>query len=121
MRAMSDLPLDPKFFARSDAEGRFQNGEIFHIKRNSQGGTVSTPIARYFTTRPEIGAEGYHPHWRIDCTVRDHGLAPAEDWLARRLVDALLERGAVTEPVWVSWHRAKELGGEARGEVFDFD
>ena len=80
---------------------------------------MSTPIARYFITRPDIGAEGYHPHSRIDCIVRDHELAPAEEWLARRLVAVLLERAVVAEPLWVSWHRAEELGGDAYGEVFD--
>jgi len=118
---MSDLPIDTNYYATSDAEGEFRNGEIFHIERNPRGGSVSTPIGRYFTTRPSTGAEGFHPHSRIDCIVRDHELAPAEDWLARRLVVALLERAVVAEPLWLSWHRAKELGGEARGEVFDFD
>lgn len=118
---MPTLPIDMNFYVTSDAEGGFEHGEIFHIERTGQGGSIATPIGRYFTTKPNIGAEGYHPHSRIDCVVRDHKLAPAEDWLARRLVDALLKDALVAEPLWVSWHRAKELGGEARGEVFDFD
>lgn len=118
---MPNLPIDTNFYVTSDAEGGFRNGEIFHLERTVQGGSLATPIGRYFTTKPNIGAEGYHPHSRIDCFVRDHELAPAEDWLARRLVDALLKSAVVAEPLWVSWHRAKELGGEARGEVFDFD
>jgi hypothetical protein len=118
---MPDLAIGLNFYAASDADGGFRNGMIFHVERNASGGSVSTPIARYFTTRPDVGAEGYHSHERIDCIVRDHPLAPAEDWLGRQLADVLLARQVVTEPIWVSWHRATEIGGEARGHVFDFD
>jgi hypothetical protein len=118
---MPSLSIDTNFYVTSDAEGGFRHGEIFHIERGGQGGSLATPIGRFFTTESNIGVEGYHPHSRIDCFVRDHELAPTEDWLARRLVDALLKSGVVSEPLWVSWHRAKEVGGEARGEVFDFD
>lgn len=118
---MQTLPIDTNLFITSDAEGGFRHGEIFHVERNAHGGSLETPIGRYFVTKPNIGVEGFHPHSRIDCFVRDHELTPAEEWLTRRLVDALLKNSIVTEPLWISWHRAKEIGGEARGEVFDFD
>lgn len=118
---MKTLPVDTNLFITSDAEGGFRHGEIFHVERNADGGTLNTPIGRYFTTKPNIEVEGYHPHSRIDCFVREHELAPAEEWLTRRLSDVLLKNAIVEEPLWISWHRAKEIGGEARGEVFDFD
>jgi len=116
-----DVQIDPNFYVQSDADGNFRTGQIFHIARNSHGGSMSTPIGRYFITLPNIGAEGYNTHSRMDCFVRSPPLAPAEDWLAKCLLGALLAGGFVAEPVWVSWHRAEELGGEARGAVFDLD
>lgn len=116
---MPHISIDADFYAQSDAGGQFQNGQIFHIERNSDGGSTSTPIGCYFITRPDIGAEGFYPHSRMDCFVRNHRLAPAEDWLAKRLLEALLANKNIAEPIWVSWHRADELGGEARGAVFD--
>ena len=118
---MPTLPIDSNFYVRSDAEGGFRNGEIFHSERTVQGGSIATPVGCYFTTKPDIPEEGFNPHSRIDCFLWDHELTPAEDWLTRRLVDALLLSAVVAEPLWVSWHRAKELGGEARGEVYNFD
>jgi hypothetical protein len=117
---MKSLHLNPDFYITPDADGAFRQGQILHVKRNAVGGgSVATPVGRYFAWRPDIGAEGYHPYWRLDCFVRDHELAPAEDWLARQLADALLGSGIVSEPLWLGWHRATEMGGEARGEVFN--
>jgi len=118
---VEEFSIDPSYYVQPDADGDFRNGAIFHIQRNAHGGSTSTPVGRYFTTRPWIGAEGYHPHSRVDCIVRDHQLAPDERWLAQRLTEELLSRSIIAEPFWLSWHRARELGGEAHGEVFDLD
>jgi hypothetical protein len=79
-----------------------------------QYSTISTMVGRFHTWRPDIPPEGYHPHWRRDCYVLDEGLAP--DWLTKLLADALVGRGAVSEPIWLGWYRTNEIGGEARGE-----
>lgn len=118
---MHKLPLTEDFFATPDGEGKYLHGRVYHQALNEHGGGVLTPIARYFVWPADIGPEGFHPHSRVDCFVRDHELAPPEDWLARRLADALLRHGVIEEPVWVSWHLARETGGEARGGVCDFD
>ena len=117
------LELDTNFYATSDSEGGFRSGEIFHIERNQQGGSgsVNTPIARYFVTRPQVGAEGVHRHWRVDCFVSRHRLAPREDWLAERLIKALLQSALIAEPIWLSWHRLAKTSGKAFGELFDLD
>ncbi|MGL4635025.1 MAG: hypothetical protein ACRCWF_03510 [Beijerinckiaceae bacterium] len=118
---MRTLALDPTFYIEADEVGVFHSGLIYHILRNSQGGSVSTPIGRYFTSRPALQAEGILPHWRIDCFVIEHKLAPQADWLGKALANALIKSASVTEPLWVSWHSSKELGGEPMGDVFDFD
>lgn len=116
---MSNLALDPSFYITTNANGNFHSGIVFHVSRNTSGGSTSTPVAYYFVWRPDVGVEGYHLHWRIDCFVHDHQLAPVPRWLGTTLADALLNAGSVSEPLWVSWHSSNELAGEARGEVFD--
>src|SRR5687768_6348238 len=118
---MPDLPLSDSFYAAGDIDGNLGSGEAYHIVRNRFGGSVDTPIARFYITRPEIGAEGVHPHSRLDCFVRRHSLSPSPEWLARTLADALIAHGALAEPAWISWHASEEVGGEPRGEVFDPD
>lgn len=115
------LDLDANFYAVSDSEGDFRSGEIFCIERIQRGGSVATQIARYFVTRPQVGAEGVHHHWRVDCFTLRHRLAPPEDWLAQRLIEALLRSALISEPIWLSWHRSAETGGMPFGEVFDLD
>jgi hypothetical protein len=118
---MSHVDLSDSFYADGDRAGTFQSGEIYHIARNRHGGSTATPIGRFFITEPEIGAEGYHPHKRLDCFVRDHSLSPSAEWLGRTLTAALLSTGNISGPVWTSWHLANEIGGSATGDVFDFD
>jgi hypothetical protein len=118
---MRNLPLSVSYYIVSDAEGVYRSGSIFHIARNSRGGSTSTPVGMYFSWRPDVAAFDQRPHWRIDCFVRDHKLAPAADWLGRALADALIGSSAVSEPLWVSWHSSNELGGEPRGRLFEDD
>lgn len=118
---MPNLRVADDFLATPDGDGKHLHGQIYHQAPTGHGGGLLTPVARYFVWPADIGPEGYHRHWRVDCFVRHHQLSPPEDWLARRLVDALLTHGIIDEPVWVSWHLARETGGEARGEVFDPD
>lgn len=99
---------------------RFRVGAIYHCKRNRDGGAVLTPVARFFCWRPHF-TEGFHEHWRVDCYVRDHKLAPSPDRAGRDLVVALLREEICTEPIWVSSHTASEVKGEAFGDVFDLD
>ena len=113
------LELSDNFIARPDSNPTL--GEVFHVARNEHGGSVWTPVVQYFAWRPSTGAEGFHPHWRLDCFVRDHELAPDHEWVGKALANALTSQGGISEPLWVSWHRSRELGGEARGQVFDLD
>ncbi len=96
-------------------------GEVYHVQRNRSGGALLTPIARYFAWRPIMYSEGFHEHWRIDCFVRRHELAPDPQYVAKELTAAMIGNGLCEEPIWVSWHLSEEIAGEALGEVFDFD
>jgi len=95
-------------------------GEVYHVVRNRDGGSISTPIARYFIWRP-VFIEGFNPHWRIDCYVREHSLSPDARSLGLALRDSLIRESHCDSPCWVSWHRSKELDGEPMGDVFDYD
>lgn len=86
--------------------------------RNRAGGSVNTPVAFYFMWRPEY-VEGVHAHWRVDCFVREHPLAPEPTTVGRTLVAALIREGLCAEPIWLSVHQSKELMGQAFGEVFE--
>jgi hypothetical protein len=118
---MNELDLSADHYAQSDEEGRFQHGELFHISRNSSGGSVSTRVGVFHIWRAKLHPEGYFPHVRLDCYVTNHSLAPDPAWLARALLDALLRHGSIAEPIWLEWHHSSNSDGEARGEVFDFD
>jgi hypothetical protein len=101
-------------------DGTYAIGEAFHVERNDRGGSLWTPVAAYFVWRQQP-RDGYHRHWRIDCFVEDNPRSPDPEYLAKRILAALVDRGVVSEPVWLSWHRSKEAGGTSFGEVFDFD
>jgi hypothetical protein len=118
---MTKLNISAEYYAESDEDGRFQNGQLFHIARNSSGGSLSTGVGRFHIWRKKLPPEGFFPHSRLDCYVLDHDLAPDPAWLARALLTALTQQGVVSEPVWLEWHRFSNSDGEARGEVFDFD
>ncbi|RUT95967.1 hypothetical protein EOD23_31495 [Mesorhizobium sp. USDA-HM6] len=118
---MNDLDLSPDFFVEWSADDDFNSGKIYHIKRNKTGGSLSTPVARFFITSARIPAEGFFPHRRLDCFVSDTALAPKPEQLARDLFEVLRSRGLIDEPTWLGWHVAEERGGAPFGEVFDFD
>jgi hypothetical protein len=113
------VELSDVFVARSE-ESEPTIGEVYHVARNEHGGAMWTPVVRYFAWRPSP-ADGYHSHWRLECFVRDDELAPDPEWVGKALTDALVSQQVLSEPLWVSWHRSQELGGEERGEVFDQD
>jgi hypothetical protein len=112
------VALSPEYEWTCEKFSESRSGEVFHIVRNSSGGSVSTPIARFAAFYPKFAEEGFHRHWRLDCYVRRHKLAPKPEWLGERLAESLLERHVVEEPLWVSWHMSEELKGKAYGVVF---
>ena len=95
-------------------------GEVYHVARNSSGGAVATPVARYFAWHP-LHIENVHEHWRVDCFVRKHDLASKPIALGDALVLALIHEGLCSEPIWLSVQLTEELRGKAFGEIFDFD
>jgi hypothetical protein len=117
---MQRFDLDSRFKADCVLSDKSRCGEIYYVAVNSSGGATLTPIAYYFSWRPEF-VEGYHGYWRIDCFVRKHKLAPNPMHLGRLLVAALTREGLCAEPIWMSAHESNELGGEAFGEVFSDD
>lgn len=98
----------------------FVAGDVYHVERNLAGGATFTPVARFFAWRP-VHVENYHPHWRVDCFVRNHQLSTDPKVLGDALAQGLLREAICSEPLWVSWHRSDEINGKAFGEVFDFD
>lgn len=95
-------------------------GAIYHIKYNAAGGSVMTPVAQYFAWRPNI-PEGYHPHWRVDCYIRDHTLAGDAKSMTKSLALALQKSELCAQPMWVGWHKTEEMSGEVYGELWDDD
>ena len=112
--------ISDKFEANFVEDESSRSGEVYFVERNNGGGANLTPIARFFAWRPEY-IEGSHPHWRIDCFVRKHTLAPNAKWLGKALTEAIIQNGICDPPIWTSWHSSEELQGEAYGEVFDLD
>lgn len=117
---MKRFAVDASYEAWYQPDEAFGSGELHHVARNRSGGTNLTPIARFFCTRPEF-TEGFNQHWRVDCFVRSHELAPDPQWAGKALAAALKREGYCSEPLWVSWHSSSEIGGEAQGEVFEND
>jgi hypothetical protein len=118
---LEQIELDGDYVLRPAGEdGTYAIGEAFHVERNDHGGSLWTPVASYFVWRKQP-RDGYHRHWRIDCFVKDNPRSPEPEYLAKRILMALVDRGVVSEPVWLSWHRSKETGGTSLGEFFDFD
>ncbi len=117
---MHKFAISEKFEADYVEEEKSRIGEVYFIERNSSGGAMLTPIARFFAWRP-ASTEGFHPHWRVDCFVRQHKLAPEAGWLGKALTEALIQNDICERPIWTSWHTSEELQGEAFGEVFDLD
>ncbi len=95
-------------------------GDIHHVERHSSGGSLNTPIARFFVHRPGY-IEGVNPHWRIDCFVKNHSFSATPEMLGRSLASALIKADYCPPPVWVSWHESAELAGEAIGDLFEVD
>jgi hypothetical protein len=119
--AVKELVIRDDFYITPDADQSFEHGRIYHIARNRHGGSRSTQIAYFHVWNPDIPAEGFFPHRRLDVFVMDHKLAPDAAWLARKLYETLETDGVVADPVWLGWHQVRELGGEQRGEVFDYE
>jgi hypothetical protein len=118
---MHKFELTNKCYAKGNETEFTRIGEIFHTKRNTFGtGSTSTPIARYFAWRPEY-IENVNPHWRIDCFVREHKLAGNPKNLTQLLANELVTHKLCDTPIWIGWHKVLELGGEAKGELFEFD
>lgn len=95
-------------------------GELFHVSRNTSGGADCTPVARFFAIQPKF-VEGFHKHWRLDCFFRVHELSPEPIQAGGELVQALIQAGHFSQPIWLSVHSSRELWGKAYGEVFDLE
>jgi hypothetical protein len=117
---MMRFSIAPMLDAACLVNTEFISGEVDYVERNAAGGSIFTPIARFFAWRP-VQIENCHPHWRVDCFVRVHELSPEPKIVGRALASGLLAEAICTEPLWVSWHQSEELGGTNFGEVFDLD
>src|SRR5262245_9510292 len=115
---MVRFSISPDLDAACVVSGESLAGEVFRVERNQSGGATLTPIARVFAWRPAY-EENIRPHWRVDCFVRNHPLAPEPKSLGEAFAKALLREAICTEPLWVSWHRSEEIKGKAFGDIFD--
>jgi hypothetical protein len=123
---MTILTLNPNAKASVETDGQLFDGQVVHVAYNTGFGEAWTPIAQYYVRRWRPGpldgvAEDVRQHTRIDCYVREHELAPNPEAIATQLLEALIEAKKVSEPIWLSWHRSRELGGTPRGQLFDLD
>jgi hypothetical protein len=112
--------LNPDFSADCTIADKSRSGVVYHVRRNTRGsGATLTPIARYFAWQPEF-VEGFNRHWRVDCFVTRHPLAPGEPaLLGKALVGALMRENLCAEPIWLSSHRSDDEKGQAYGSVFE--
>lgn len=118
---MTRITIADNLYLVTDAGPQFTGGECFHEAFNADGGSVSIRIGRIFVTTPHIPVENFHNHTRIDVLIVDRLTSPEPAAFAHQLAKVLLDQDLVQEPVWLSWWQAKELGGDAFGEVFDLD
>ncbi len=117
---MMRFTITPEFAAACVIRPDAVSGEVYHVVRNSAGGAVNTPVARFFAWKPGY-VEGVQAHWRVDCFVRVHPRSPDPKLIGPALAEALLRESLCTEPLWVSWHRSEELHGKAFGDVFEVE
>ncbi|MBI3198040.1 MAG: hypothetical protein HYZ40_11170 [Rhodospirillales bacterium] len=115
------LALGSRFRASVRTGDSVCYGEIIHVEHN-----VWTEIAHYYVRNWSPGpfngiAEGIAPHVQIACYVREHKLSPDPETIAKQLLAALIQVGKVAEPIFLSWRWYKELGGLAKGTVYDPD
>src|SRR5262245_31327067 len=96
-------------------------GEIYHVDRNEHAGGIMTPVGRYFAWKHPGDVESLNDHWRVDCFVSNHHLAPAPMPIGEALAEHLLREGLCAKPLWLSVHRSDELDGKDYGEVFQDD
>lgn len=119
---MTEIDLSSEYYLKGGDRNSLQHGEVYHTARDARGtGSVSTAVARFYVSRPAVPAEGVHPHTRLDCFVSDRRLVSKPEHLAQLVLKALVDHGALSGPIWVSWHSANEIGGQALGDLFDFD
>jgi hypothetical protein len=112
--------LDPDFSADCTIADKSRSGKVYHVRRNSIGsGKTLTPVALYFAWQPNF-IEGFNRHWRVDCFVKRHPLAPGEPIVfGRALVAALVRENLCCEPIWLSSYRSDDEKGQAYGNVFE--
>lgn len=96
-------------------------GQIYHIVRNEFGGSILTPVGRWFAWQASGDVECFHDRWRVDCFVRDHSLAPEPMPIGEALVSHLMREKICSEPLWLSVHRSDELDGKPYGNVYQDD
>ena len=96
---MKRFDLNPEFSADCTIAEKSRSGEVYHIRRKASGsGMTLTPVARYFAWQPDF-IEGFNRHWRVDCFVTRHPLAPNEPIsLGQALVAALMRENLCNEP-----------------------
>jgi hypothetical protein len=117
---MKRFDLNNDFSADCTIAEKSRSGRIYRVKvRNAAGGKMLIPVALYFAWRRDV-IEAYNPHWRVDCFVNHHPLAPSKPiTLGQALIVALRREGLCDDPIWLSSHRSDDETGEAFGNVFE--
>jgi hypothetical protein len=117
---MKRFDVSTDFSADCTIAEKSRSGTIYRVQaRNAAGGKMLTPVALYFAWQPDF-VEGYNRHWRVDCFVKRHPLAPGEPMkLGHALIAALRREDLCEEPIWLSSHRSDDEKGEAFGNVFE--
>jgi hypothetical protein len=117
---MKRVDLNTDFSADCTIAEKSRSGTVYHVRiRNAAGGKMLTPVALYFVWQPDF-VEGYNRHWRVDCFVKRHPLAPREPMiLGQALIAALRRENLCDEPIWLSSHRSDDEKGQAFGNVFE--
>lgn len=112
--------IDRKYGVECQVRSELVTGEVYHGPQNATGG-VFTPVVSFVAFLPLVVADGEKLHWHVNCHVRVHQLSPDPAYIGKALADALLSRSICSEPLWVSWYRSEELGGQAYGDPWGDD
>lgn len=96
--------------------------ELWHVRRNSAGGSVNMPIG-YVAAAPRPAAPEEAAHWQADLLLRsDEPIASLIDArLPTAIADWLVRDTSATEPLLVNIFRGRNTEYVMRGRITDDD
>jgi hypothetical protein len=118
------LTISASFQANYVTLGETVAGGIRRHTPTPPAGFAVTPVGRFFARGPDF-CEGFCPHRRVDCFLRQRAtnyrgegpLVGDTAAVGEGLAAALLRESLCSEPLLVCWHWAEQVGTRAFGKV----